>query len=165
MTTDGNRHLKVGGWIEFQDLSPVPFCDDGSMKDDDPLYTFAKLAVSGMQALGCHRFGGGVRREELEAAGFINVQTTVKKIPIGPWALDKRLQTVGMLMKTVLAETMTAYLAKPFNALGIPAEEREHLKDMAMKSLDDKKVHRYMSIQSIYGQRGPELTADLKHGQ
>lgn len=133
------------------------------MKDDDPLSTFAQLAVDGMQALGCHRFGGGVRAEELEAAGFVNVQITVKRVPVGGWALDKRLQSVGVLMKTVLAETMPAYLAKPFDALGIPRDERKPLMDLAMKSLDDERIHRYMPVEIIYGQKGPKLTADLEH--
>jgi hypothetical protein len=34
--------------------------------------------------------------QQLTDAGFINVEERVVKLPIGPWAKDKKLRTVGL---------------------------------------------------------------------
>lgn len=131
------------------------------MKDNDPFRSFAKLVVRGMRRFGCLRFGNEVSKDEVEHAGFVNVRTSVKKIPVGAWARDKRLQHIGMLMKTALAESLSAYAAKPLEALRIPAEERKRLVDTARKSLDDKRIHRYVKLRFVYGQKGPEHGLDF----
>ena len=156
--------MRVGGWIEFQDLTPIPYCDDGTMKEDDAFHAFAHLAVQGMHALGCRRFGDPIRAEELEKAGFENVHVVVKKVPIGPWARDGRLKTIGTLMKTVMVQTIPAYLAKPFDALELAAQERDDLRDMAVNALDDRRVHRYMNMRFVFGQKGPDPAMDFGAG-
>ena len=89
------RHLKPGGWIEFQETYGMPQCDDGTMNDDDIIkryYETCQLAMS--------RFGYDINkplhlRDYLEKAGFQNVQCIIKKLPLGTWPKDKTLRLVG----------------------------------------------------------------------
>jgi len=150
----------MGGWVEFQDFTPEISCDDGSMKGNDPLCRFTNLAVQGMRKLGCHRFGVKDIKDSLDRVGFVNVRLHTIKVPIGGWARDQRLQSLGTMMKTIVSESLGAFALKPFEALGIPPEERRNLMFEVRESLDDKSIHRYISFCYCYGQRAPELLLD-----
>lgn len=157
-----NRNLKVGGWVEFQDFASDICCDDGSMKDNDPLDRFIQVAVKGMRKLGCHRFGVQDIKDSLDRAGFVNVRLHTIKVPIGPWARDKRLKSAGAMMKAVVSESLGAFAAKPFNALGIPPQERKDFIVGVKESLDDKRIHRYVKLSFCYGQKGPDPVSDFE---
>jgi len=45
-----------------------------------------------------------------EEAGFTNVQHEVRKVPIGPWAKDKKLKQIGALYQINLTELLEAAL-------------------------------------------------------
>lgn len=154
----------MGGWVEFQDFAPEICCDDGTMKADDPLNRFTQLAVKGMRKLGCHRYGAQDMKDALERAGFVNVRLHTIKVPIGPWARDKRLKSVGGMMKVAVSESLGAFTAKPFNALDIPLRERKDLTVEVKESLEDKRIHRYVKFCFCYGQKGPEMKADFESG-
>lgn len=130
------------------------------MKSNDPLRRFMDLAVKGMRKLGCHRFGAHDIKGSLDRVAFTNVQVHKIKVPIGSWAGDKRLQFFGTMMKAVVSESLGAYAAKPFKALGIPPEERNDLIRKVKESLEDKSIHRYVNFCFCYGQRGAELMSN-----
>ncbi|KAF4125208.1 hypothetical protein GMORB2_4047 [Geosmithia morbida] len=144
---------KSGGWIEFQDCIPIPYCDDDSMKDDDPLKRFSELVKEGMHKLGCTLHGSPRSKESLEEAGFTNVQLTVKKVPIGAWPQDEKLRCVGLLMSSYVSGCLGGYAAKPFEALKISPAEREALIRQVTTSLEDRRIHRYARYSICYGQK------------
>jgi hypothetical protein len=47
-------------------------------------------------------------RQQLTDAGFVNVETRIVKIPIGPWAKDKTLRTVGQYCRFSLEDGLEA---------------------------------------------------------
>ena len=157
-----HRNLRTGGWVEFQDFIPEVLCDDGSMDGNDPLRRFMSLAVKGMRKLGCHQFGTRDIKESLEKANFTNINIHTRRLPIGGWAPDERLLSVGAMMKAVVLESLSAFAAKPFEALGILDDERQRLIAEVKKSLDDKSIHRYLDFRFCYGQKSPELSSDFE---
>lgn len=141
---------------------PKLCCDDDSMKADDPLCIFAELSIGGMRKLGCHRYGTLDIPQRLEKAGFSNIRVVKKKVPISPWARDKELNALGMVAEAYSAGVMESYATKPFDALAIPTEERQHLIAGAKKSLRSRQVHRYVEAYFCYGQRQPSMQSDAE---
>jgi hypothetical protein len=79
------RHLKPGGWVEFQDIVAQVFSDDDSLVDSTlPLFLQKmgeSLAAFGMKYfLTANNLG-----QYLEDAGFANIRLKTIKIPVGTW--------------------------------------------------------------------------------
>lgn len=122
------------------------------MREDDPLVAFCNVAFKGMHKLGHSAVTTDILKERLEHAGFTDVQCIAKKIPLSTWACDRNLQTLGVFMKNVVLDALDAF-AKPFDALGIPAEEVRVLKKRARESLENSMVHRYLNCVFCYGRK------------
>lgn len=80
-----SRNLKPGGWIEQLEIEIHVSCDDGTMPPDSLLANLGKTIEecaikSGKPLDTIHTF-----RSSIEKAGFVNVQETKYKVPIGSW--------------------------------------------------------------------------------
>ena len=128
-------------------------CDDYAMIEDDPVRVFNDLCTEGMRKHGCPGFGRQDLRRTLERAGFSRIQVETKKVPISTWSRDRRLRTVGALMKINILEALDGLAAKPLAALGMSVKERRDLVAGVRKSLDDDRVHRYVNCRICYGQK------------
>ncbi|KAH6990691.1 S-adenosyl-L-methionine-dependent methyltransferase [Ilyonectria sp. MPI-CAGE-AT-0026] len=148
-----------GGWIEFQEFDPLVLCDDGTMKEDDPVREFGDLCAQGMRQYGCTAYGKQDLRQILEQAGFKRIQVVTKKVPISPWPKDKKLWTIGTLMKVSILEALEGFAAKPLEALGLSVEERRDLVAGVRTSLEDNQAHRYVNYHFCYGQKD-EMSSD-----
>lgn len=81
---DARRSLKPGGYLELQDMYNMPFCDDDTMpKEGYPVQEFADLCFEGIRKLGPDPGAVTKGADALRAAGFVNVQEKILKIPIG----------------------------------------------------------------------------------
>ncbi|PFH57466.1 hypothetical protein XA68_15029 [Ophiocordyceps unilateralis] len=145
--------IKTGGWVEFQDIIPQIFCDDGTMNDDDALRLFHEAAFQGLRRFGCDPLRAVRLGETLQEAGFADVRSTTKTIPISTWPRDGQMKTLGLLMETVMLESLAALAAKPLAALGLSSEQRQGLLEHAEKSLVDNTVHRYVKCYFCYGRK------------
>jgi hypothetical protein len=63
--------------------------DDGSLKEDSPLQKWANLMNDAMVASGRPPPSEALLRERLEKAGFVDVQSFMLRLPVGPWPKDK----------------------------------------------------------------------------
>jgi SAM-dependent methyltransferase len=148
-----HESLKPGGWIELQELSGAPLCDDGTMPPDDPVkYLYDKAAEA------FAKFGMNVTLPKdlgpmLEAAGFDNIHCIVKKVPIGVWARDKTLRLIGLYQKEAVREILPVIGGRPFAALGMSRAEIDVTVAMARKGLDDTNVHRYFHYYFWFAQK------------
>ncbi|KAI0121216.1 S-adenosyl-L-methionine-dependent methyltransferase [Xylariales sp. AK1849] len=146
-------NIKPGGWMEWQELHGWMQCDDGTMPPDDPAFGMYKLVNEAFAKLGYDTHIAAKLADPMKDAGFVNVQCTVKKIPIGTWARDRRLRLVGHYLKLVIQDFLPALANKPFAALGLNQVERELWRTAASKALDDQTVHRYWNFYFWYGQK------------
>lgn len=92
--TECPRHLKPGGWVEFQDTTNRLYSEDGTL---DPENNVLKLMNGLIDACGRIGIPGDFApriKGELEKAGFVNVQEKIFKVPVGPWPKDKRLASL-----------------------------------------------------------------------
>ncbi|QUC21540.1 uncharacterized protein UV8b_05783 [Ustilaginoidea virens] len=147
------RHVKDGGWVEFQEFIPQILCDDGTMSEEDPLRTFFDASAQGLRTFGGEPLKGLKLEESLVEAGFTNIHVITKKVPIAAWPRDKHLKAVGMFTRAVILDSLGAFAAKPLAALGISAEDRLALVTQVRQSLNDRRIHRYMKCVFCYGQK------------
>lgn len=146
-------HIKTGGWVEFHEFIPQILCDDGTMSDEDPLRIFFDASTQGLRTFGGEPLKGLHLEETLVGAGFTNIHVITKKVPIAAWPRDKHLKTVGMFTRAVILDSLGALAAKPLAALGISAEDRRALVTQVKRSLNDRRIHRYMKCVICYGQK------------
>ncbi len=145
--------LKLGGWIEFQELNGEPMCDDGTMSPDDPVARIYNLAHESFQHFGMDTTMASKLEPLLAGAGFEDIQCKVKKVPIGVWARDKTLRLVGLYQKMAVLDLLPALGGRPFRALGLSDAEAQVALAMARKGLDDTAVHRYFNYYFWFAQR------------
>ncbi|KAK7404054.1 hypothetical protein QQX98_010175 [Neonectria punicea] len=153
VVTNAYCNIKSGGWIEFQEFDQEILCDDDTMIEDDPVRVFSDLCAKGMRKHGCPGFGKQDLRRTLERAGFSRIQVVIKKVPISTWSRDKKLKTLGALMKMNILESLDGFAAKPLAALSMSVKERRDLVTIVRQSLDDDRVHRYVDYRICYGQK------------
>lgn len=137
--------MKPGGWVENQEFDLAFVSDDGTMAADG--------AVNRWQALwneGVARFGLTGRcfplqmKDDMEAAGFVNVAIQALKVPVGAWAKDKRLKQAGMFLSAGMVQGVSGLSQRVFtNALGWSIEEMELLLAEVRNEWKDRRVHSY----------------------
>jgi hypothetical protein len=77
-----------------------------------------------------------------EAAGFNNVQHEVRKVPIGPWAKDKKMKQIGALHQINLTELLeAALLGLLVRVEGWTPEEVQVFMGQVRTDLKKKTVH------------------------
>ncbi|TGZ78934.1 S-adenosyl-L-methionine-dependent methyltransferase [Ascodesmis nigricans] len=97
------RHTAPGGCIELTEhINNRWCCDDDTMPDNSPIPMYWKALLPCYKELGMnvglHGFDYKLLVEEV---GFEDVKLYTFKIPIGPWAQNRRLKRLG----TIVAET------------------------------------------------------------
>lgn len=90
------KHIKPGGWFESQEIYNRPYCDDDTMPPDWAIVKWAdfldEAAEENGRPLGiAHKLKGWY-----EAAGFVDVQEKVFKLPINSWPRDPHLKNLGI---------------------------------------------------------------------
>ncbi|KAJ4157925.1 uncharacterized protein LMH87_008480 [Akanthomyces muscarius] len=128
--------LRPGGWIEFQELLGRPYCDDDTMKSDDPFKVLYEIAGEAYQKLGLSTSLPAELEPVLLSAGFENIHCKVVKVPIGTWAKDKTLRLVGLYQKTAVTDFISTLAGRPFKALGLSEEEAQVRLALARQALD-----------------------------
>jgi len=88
------EHLKPGAWFEHAEISVVARCDDDSLAGTY-LNRWGPLALTAGE-----RFGKSFRIAEdmaelMRAAGFVNVRRRPFPWPIGTWAKDPSMKSIG----------------------------------------------------------------------
>ncbi|RDA92019.1 hypothetical protein CP533_0998 [Ophiocordyceps camponoti-saundersi (nom. inval.)] len=147
------KSLRPGGWVEFHELHGEPFCDDGTMKEDDAFRRLYQLAGDAYAKLGYNTTIAARLEPLLREAGFRNVHCRVMRVPIGVWARDETLRLIGLYQKTAVEEFISTFAGRPFEALGISTAEVQLVLALARKALDDTGVHRYFNYYFWYAQK------------
>ncbi|KAK0120229.1 hypothetical protein ONS95_011635 [Cadophora gregata] len=77
------RCLRPGGWVEAQEFDLAPQSDDDSFPADSAIIRWHNLFHEGMLRAGCEmRCSSAKLKEEMEKAGFVNVQSVDMMVPI-----------------------------------------------------------------------------------
>ncbi|SCO17162.1 unnamed protein product [Fusarium fujikuroi] len=144
------RCCKPGGFVESVEVNPTFFSDDETASEVMAVQTWNKLFREASKAFGrsfCEIEGDA---ELLAAAGFVDVQVTDFKVPVGGWAKDPKLRQVGQFLRATIENDLEGYTLMAWQQiLGWPKDEYQvFLMDMR-KALRDKKVHSYIRVRFI----------------
>jgi hypothetical protein len=73
-----------------------------------PTGAWLELITEGLGKLGVNMGAPKTNPQKLRDAGFINVEEKVFKVPIGPWAKNKTLKTIGVYERSALYDGLEA---------------------------------------------------------
>lgn len=83
----------------------------------------------------------------MEAAGFVDVEEHVLKLPIGPWPKEQRLKQVGAFERVNMDEGIEGLTLMLFTrALGWSKDEVEVFLAQIRKEVKRKDVHSYYHL-------------------
>src|SRR3569833_1651457 len=142
------RHLKPGGWVEFQSITAILQCDDGSLRPGSPLSEFSDRLEATCQAYRTSR-DDPLRWEAWFAArGFVGTTEHVFRVPCNPWPRDDaRQKLVGAFEMDNLLRHLRGISMRPFRrAFGWPADEVEAFLGRVKDEIGDSSVHAYWPL-------------------
>jgi len=153
------RHLKPGGYLEFQEFHMWPQCDDDTVKPDTPyaLRDFLNYLQQGLHAFGSELHAIQCVAEEMTAAGFVDVTTKTVKCPVGQWAKDAQQQTNGLYLRTAIMDGLPGLSRRPLMRLGWTQLQIEMFLVDVRKHVADGSFHTYYNMHFVYGQKPVEM--------
>ncbi|KXH51308.1 TAM domain methyltransferase [Colletotrichum nymphaeae SA-01] len=148
------ENLAPNGWAEFEDMSVIYACDDGTVTEDLALMKWARLFAEACQKLGREDSPGPKLENWVRQAPFKNVVHQHFKIPLGPWAKDIHNKDLGMCNLAQTLEWLDAFTLKLFiGVLGWTREEVVVLLAQVRKDLKNSAIHAYLNYHVVYWQK------------
>ena len=87
--------MKSGGYLQLADTDITPRCDDGTMPDDTIFRTWERSARAFAEISRRRFFDAKMTKEEIEDAGFVEIEEKRYKIPLSAWSSDPRYRELG----------------------------------------------------------------------
>jgi hypothetical protein len=135
--------LNPGGWIELQEFC-LPFCcDDGSMSEDHGLGKWSLEMHCATVKVGINSLSALEHSTTIRKRGFVNIDETLLKVPLGPWAKGKREKKIGLIAQKDIYDCIEGASAKPLFLLGHNQESVTELIDGAKADIMDPDVSAY----------------------
>ncbi|KAE9375862.1 S-adenosyl-L-methionine-dependent methyltransferase [Stipitochalara longipes BDJ] len=147
------KSLRSGGYLELQDCDlPLRFIDDSG--NGTALELWSQRLMAGGAALGKDLTRGRRYKEILEEIGFVDVVEKQTHIPIGTWAVGKKMKTTGAWMRMdMLVGLQAMSMAIMTRGLGMTPEEVEaHLANVKTE-IESDKLHAYFLVMLVYGRK------------
>lgn len=146
--------LKPGGWIEIQELRFVLLSDDSTLQPDDPVDDFIKNVGKGLSVAGVDLLAMERNPNNLQAAGLIDVEQKVFKVPLGVWPRNPKMKTVGLYHRSSIYDGLQGIGMGPFTrGLKWTPEEVEVYLIGVRKGLMNSRVHSYLPFHVVMGQK------------
>ena len=90
----------------------------------------------------------------MHEAGFVNITEKQIAIPINSWPKDEKLKEIGRWQHVNLLHGLQGFTVKLFvQFLQKSEEEVEKFLDQVRKDLGDKKIHAYLRVFVVTGQK------------
>lgn len=141
------RHVKPGGYVEWQEKVPTFNSDDGSLTKDDPIMQWGNAFCEAAARFGTPCDSPRRLKGWMERAGFVDVEEHVLKIPVGIWPRDKRLKNVGLFEMVNMQEGLEALSMMPFTrALNWSPERVQLFLADVRRQTKDRNVHGYFYL-------------------
>ncbi|KAH6854984.1 S-adenosyl-L-methionine-dependent methyltransferase [Chaetomium sp. MPI-CAGE-AT-0009] len=152
------EHLRPGGWFEMQEVYHFPLSASKTrpVPTDHPVAHYWSLIDEGLGKLGInfHSAADGRLAAMMRDVGFVNVTERVLQIPLGTWAKNKVLKTVGLYWRTILIDGIQAIALGPLTrGCGWSREQVELFLVDVRKGYHDNSLLAYMPLHIVYGQK------------
>ncbi|KAJ3459203.1 hypothetical protein MRS44_015276 [Fusarium solani] len=152
------RACKPGGWVESFEGVPVMQSDDGSVPDDSAMAGWGKTFIEAGRKIG-RSFtvvDDNVQEEGMTAAGLVDIESRIFKVPIGRWPKDQNYRNIGLFAQEVLEGDVEGHVLHVADlAWGWSKEQVTVYCAKLRKEIRSGKHHPYYRIKIVYG-RKPE---------
>ncbi len=138
-----HSHLKPGGWVEFQSVTGVLGCDDGTLPRDGAFQQLSDSLGAACAALGAPIDDPARWRGWLEARGFEAVTERVFKIPCSPWPRDERLKLVGAFEMDNLLTNLEGLCLRPLRRIGWSVDQINAFLVRVKREVRNMRYHAY----------------------
>ncbi|KAI5812273.1 S-adenosyl-L-methionine-dependent methyltransferase [Pyronema omphalodes] len=148
-----------GGYVELCEADMSMHCDDGTMKDDNPLKICADTVRTALVKMG--RICPDLKMLEtlFRKAGFEDITTMTAKEPFGPWAKDPRMKKIGSMQLLHCESVFESYGMAAFTrVLGMELAEAKAICDAAKLAARNKNYHIYGLYFRVYGRKPKAYT-------
>ncbi|CAF3460849.1 unnamed protein product [Fusarium graminearum] len=144
------RCCKSGSYFESVEVNPLFKSDDGSINNIAPIQTWNKICRESEKAFGRSLCEVENDTQLLGEAGFVDLQVTDFKVPVGGWAKDTNLQRIGQFHRAGIENDLQGYTLMTWQKVfGSPGEEYQLFLKQMRQALRDKNVHGYMRVRFI----------------
>ncbi|TEY71180.1 hypothetical protein BOTCAL_0099g00060 [Botryotinia calthae] len=147
-------NLNEGGYIELVDFEYHGYSDDGS---GELAPSFQKWQAGLDEA--SKLFGRDLNvamkfKDWLEEAGFEAVVERHWRLPMAPWARDRRNKEIGLYLQQNMLDATVAYgMAHFTRVLGWSPEEYQVLAAGVRNEFKDPRVHNWCNMYIVYGRK------------
>ncbi|KAF7895560.1 uncharacterized protein EAF01_009522 [Botrytis porri] len=147
-------NLNEGGFIELVDFEYHGYSDDGT---GELAPSFQKWQAGLDEA--SRLFGRDLNvamkfKDWLEEAGFEAVVERHWRLPMAPWARDRRNKEIGLYMQQNMLDATVAYgMAHFTRILGWSPEEYQVLAAGVRNEFKDPRVHNWCNMYIVYGRK------------
>ncbi|KAG6069900.1 hypothetical protein E4U16_007281 [Claviceps sp. LM84 group G4] len=149
------RCCAPGGWVESVEYDVEFRSDDGTTELEPVLATYGELYRKASKVLNRPLFVQEIQLQALDEAGFIDKKVVRYKIPMGPWAKDRKSAEVGRFVREALEYDLEGYTQMLWQSLHQPEDEYLVWLASMRKAIRNPRVHSYGMVQVVYG-RKPE---------
>ena len=144
--------------------------NNARMTPEHPVAQYWRFVDEGLRELGVDmglvssRLGGSPSRAQNEGrlgiadlmrrSGFVNVKESVFHVPVGGWAQNRMLKSVGVLWKTILLDGLQAIALRPLmRGLHWDRNQVETFLVSVRKAYHDNPCQMYMPLVCVYSQK------------
>jgi hypothetical protein len=104
--------------------------------------------------LGVNLLGIEKNPENVRAAGFVNVEEQVYKVPVGTWPRNQKMKTIGLYNRSMIYDGLQGISMGPFTrGLKWSPQEVEIFLVGVKKTLVDNSQHTYLPFHVVIGQK------------
>ncbi|KAI8717973.1 hypothetical protein NCS52_00874800 [Fusarium sp. LHS14.1] len=148
------QSLAPGGYVEVQEIDLNAKSDDETLREDSNLSRWLKLLSEATVRLD-HPYQDIRQIKDIMAeVGFKDVTVDYFKWPTNPWPKDTKHKTLGQWHNANIGSALEALTLAPFTrALGWKADEVRAFTAQVRKDLNDRRIHAYWPIVSVYGRK------------
>lgn len=101
--------MNPGGVIEIIDIVYPVQSDDGTLTTDMPLYQWAIKLLEAFTKNGSPLDSAVKYKQQLEEAGFVDVNVVKRKWPLNRWPKDPKYKQLGMSIRSSVCECMARF--------------------------------------------------------
>ncbi|KAJ8062656.1 hypothetical protein OCU04_009178 [Sclerotinia nivalis] len=145
-------NLNEGGYIELVDFEYHGYSDDGT-GDLAPSFQKWQAGLDEASKLFGRELNVAMKfKDWLNEAGFEAVVEKHWKLPMAPWARDRRNKEIGLYMQQNMLDATVAYgMAHFTRILGWTPEEYQVLAAGVRNEFKDSRVHNWCNMYIVYG--------------
>ncbi|KAM6529642.1 hypothetical protein FALCPG4_007772 [Fusarium falciforme] len=148
------QSLAPGGYVEVQEIDLSAKSDDGTLREDSYLSRWLKLLGEATVLLGRPYQDIQQIKDIMADVGFSDVTVKYFRWPTNPWPKDAKHKALGQWHNVNIGSAIEALTLAPFTrALGWKADEARAFAAHVRRDLNDRRIHAYWPIVSVYGQK------------